>query len=145
MSNEPKVEFKVTRGRAPAEVPVREAQQFIDLVQTGETYEAAAKVVRRPLADLIENPIVKAWVAESSSYFLPDVELRRKVTIGAMTKIMATADEDKDKIAAARVLIKDPDMGFERDQGTEVHFHLSDEVKKLDAGDPFAVTTKESE
>lgn len=126
-------DFKVVRGVSPSEVKEREAREFVSLVKTGETPQEAALTVGTPLPVLLKQPSVQNWIERVLPYHIKDPNLRRNVVIGAMTEILATGESDRDKVAAARILIADPELGF-GNAAPQVNVTISDDVRKMDVG-----------
>lgn len=137
--------FEVIKGGRPAdiEVDVKQAHDFIEHVEAKVPLQEAAQRVGSTLDKLGRMEIVRHWFESVAPYYVKDPDIRRSAVIGAMFKEMFEAEESGDRIAAARVIIKDPDLGF-MNQTPGVSITISDETRKLDVGQLWPDEKEES-
>ena len=126
------MEIEVIKGQAQNEVEVKTAKDFVALVASGVPESKAAEQVGQPLAALKSSQVVREWLEKVLPFYINDPNNRRKTVIAAMTRVLATG-EDKDAVAAARVLIKDPQIGF-GNQAPTVSIKISDDIRKTEVG-----------
>lgn len=126
---------KVVTGRAPVEVEVKAATTFIDLVEAGAVPQEAAKDLGTNLRRLMKNPLVASFIERTYPWVLKDEDLEEQLVRAAMLREMATAEEPRDRIAAARVLKRDKSEA-------SVVINLSDEIRNMPSEDPWAKETK---
>lgn len=128
------MDIEVRKGHASVEVEMQQAKALAELVESGVPIFKAAKQLGISKREL-NSIMARDWLAdEVSPFYIPDPENRRKALIAAMTREMALAAESKDRIAAARVLAKDPEVGMSGNQAPLVNINISDETRKMDTG-----------
>lgn len=127
----------VTVGPGRHEPKIVAAREYVRLVSSGvspaeaqaETgVGAGAGEVKKLLAQARER--VKEFAAISSAE-------RRELLLGSMTEVLVRG-EFKDRISAARVLVTDPELGFQ--SGPVLAWVISDEVLALPGRMQFSVS-----
>lgn len=121
---------KVIIGKALNEVDVKAATDFISLAES-QSIAAAERETGMSLTKATSRyPEVAAWLERVSPWIIPDPDHEERLVRAAMVRELATAEEPKDRIAAARVLKRDK-------SAVEVNFTISEDVAGLDPGDPW--------
>lgn len=126
----------VTDKESLVEVEVKDASAFLKALRSGKSPEDAALDVGKPLNKLMRSEKVVKGLEDLRDYFFADAQTRKAIVIARNTKIVMEG-EDRDATAASRVLALDPDLGF-ANQGTTVTVNLSEDVAKLEPGDPWS-------
>lgn len=81
---------------------------FIDQVKAGVAPTVAAKVVHSDIRTLMNNPDVQELLLNWKATALE----RKELVLARMSKIVATG-EPKDAVAASRVIVADPELGWQ--------------------------------
>lgn len=127
--------MEITDKDSPVDIQVKDAADFLKALRQGKTPTEASQSVGKPLGTLVRSDKVIKGLEDLRDYFFADAQVRKAIVIARNTKIVMEG-EDRDATAASRVLALDPDLGFSN-QGTTVTVNLSDDVAKLDPGDPW--------
>jgi hypothetical protein len=124
----------------PQGIEIKDAAQFLKALREGKSPQDAAVEVGRPLKQLERSPEVLEALGDLQNYYFQDAAIRKAIVIAKNTKIVITG-EDRDSVAASRVLALDPDLGLTGNQNTTVTVNiLSDDVKNLDPGNLWEPT-----
>lgn len=115
------------RGTSKHEVTVAKAEELVKLVEAGVSVNDATAEI----GTSSRGWQARARLNELNDWRIVDAAERRQILIDSMMKIMLTAEEAKDAVAAARVLTGDPDLGFSGGAPL-VAVTFSDETLKLD-------------
>lgn len=124
------------------EVAIVSAREFTARVDAGETQAEAALATGTDATDVAVRRRRAKVTARAKELASLDKKEQRQLLAGRMLDIMIDG-EDKDAIAAARVLTGDPDLGFQQVGATGIV--ISAEVLALPGSMVFKVTQVESQ
>jgi len=118
------------------DLKVKSAKDFVDALSKGKTPEEAALSVGESLGRLMRSTEVVGRLEQLRDYNFKKAEDRKALVLARMVEVLLNG-EDRDSTAAARVLASDPELGMTGNQGPSITINISDDVAKLDAGDPW--------
>lgn len=132
--------FKITPHKSSVELTVKTAKDFVDALSKGKSPTEAALDAGEPLNRLMRSPEVVGRLEQLKDYIFTKAEDRKALVLARMVEVLLNG-EDRDSTAAARVIASDPELGFQQG-GPTINITISEDIEKLDAGDPWAEETK---
>jgi hypothetical protein len=87
------------------------AVKFVELVKAGESPQEAAKQVHTSLARLERDPEVQAMCETLIAQYTLPAETRKKLVRARLNKVVAEGN-DKEAVAAAKLVSADPEVGI---------------------------------
>ena len=118
-------------------IEIKSANDFVKALSAGKTPEEAALLTNEPLHKLMRSPDVIGLLEDLKQYHFLKAEDRKAILMARNMKIIMTG-EDRDATAASRVVALDPELGLAGNQGPSITINISEDIEKLDPGDPWS-------
>lgn len=134
------MEIKITSGTGPDDLAITNAKDFVKAVKSGKSLEDAALSVGEPLQVLLRSPELMERLQDLQQYHFKEASIRKAIVIARNMKTVITGD-DRDSVAASRVLALDPELGLVAGTPT-IEINISEDVAKMEPGNPFEDETK---
>ena len=129
MSEEPDNSYSVTVG---PNLEIKQVMEIARLTSEGKPPKEIESELGLPLST-IRKAQAYLNIQALEGYVLNNPTLERIIVKAQAMKDMLTADSPRDRMAAAKIVIADPALGFANDNPV-IKIELSEELKKLQPG-----------
>lgn len=126
ISGEAVLETDVKAYKGQSDVDAARTEAFMELVEAGEKPSVAAKVVGSTLKEMKRDPLVQARYEMLIQNYRMVAGERKELVRAVLNEIVMTAEKDADRIAAAKAIAEDPEVGLRSGVGTAIQVNVFD-------------------